>query len=143
MGYFYDDPHENPDVVKLDIAGKEVPWLVTKSAIDEGKERGIDFDELGAMDEEMTGSEALEHIIDMLMLGRFEFMEADHERPNREDFERAVSPNAIPRILGQINAAFAEAADESIPEEVKKLMEAAQSSASTPPSGSGTATDTD
>lgn len=143
MGYFYDDPHENPDVVKLDIAGKEVPWLVTKSAIDEGRDRGIDFDELGALDEEMSGSEALDAVIDMLMLGRFAFMEAGHERPNRADFEQAVSPSAIPKILGQINAAFAGSVDEALPEEVKKMMDEAQSSQSTPSNGSATATATD
>jgi len=142
MSYFYNDPHEHPDAVNIKVAGKEVPWLITKKAVEMGQERGIDFDELGALDEEMTGSEALDAIIDMLMLGRLAFIKAGHDRPNRTDFEEAIAPNTIPKILGQINAAFAGVEDGEIADEVKKAMEeaAGQSSTSTPSSGSGTDT---
>ena len=145
MGYFYDDPHEHPDTVKIEVAGKEVPWLITKKTIELGQDRGIDLDELGALDDDMPVSEALEKVVDMLVLGRIVFMEAGHERPNRDDFEQVVGPNSIPSIMGQVNAAFMGVEDGEVPDEVKKAMEAVadQSSTSTPSNGSATATATD
>jgi len=143
MGYFYDDPHEHPDTHKIEVAGKEVPWLVTKRAIEKGKERGIDLDALEKLeDEEVGASDAIDAVVDMLVLGRIPFQEKGHEHPNREDFEEVIAISGVEDLVYKINGALTGLSDEQL-EELMGKGNRGQETRSTSTQKSGSDSDID
>ena len=118
MGYFYDDPSEHPDAITLEIAGKEVPWLLTKEALSKASDEGIDFTEFESISEDdVEGNlNALESLI---YAGTLPFGE-ETETPTREEIGSVITPRIAAEVAPQVMAQFQGLADEEIDAAVGK-----------------------
>jgi len=115
MGYFYDDPHDHPDALTLEIAGQEVPWLLNKKALSEAADEGIDFQEFEELEEDdMQGNlDALEALI---YTGTLPF----DEGPTREEVGAVITPRIAAQVAPQVMSQFQGLEDEEIEAAVGK-----------------------
>lgn len=128
---FFDDPHAHPDSITIEIGGKEVPWLLNKSAIETAKEEdGIDLQELEQIDEENL-EEALDGLAALFYIGTIPFRENGDDVPTLEDFDDVITPRTAHRVAPRLMAHYQGLTDEEIEETVGKETEGAQSSTST------------
>jgi hypothetical protein len=118
MGFFYDDPSEHPDALELDIAGKTVPWLLSKKAFEEAEEKeGVDFVSLEEIDEgDLVGN--LEALAQVVWAGTLPFEDA--ETPTLEELERAITPKTASRIGPDVLAQYEGIVDEQVEQAVGK-----------------------
>jgi hypothetical protein len=118
MGYFYDDPSDHPDALTLEIAGKEVPWLLNKSALSEAASEGIDFSEFEELaEDDVEGNlDALECLI---YAGTLPF-NGDVDTPTRDEIAGVITPRIAADVAPQVMRQFEGITDEEIEAAVGK-----------------------
>lgn len=113
MSFFYDDPSEHPDAIVLEIAGKEVDWLLNKSAFEQAQDEGIDLQEFDEVEEDdIQGN--LDALATLLYIGTIPFREAGEETPSLEDLDRAITPTVAAQVGPEVMAQFQGLTDEEI-----------------------------
>ena len=119
MGYFYDDLTDHPDALVLDVAGKEVDWLLNKRAFELGAEEDIDFAEFEDLaEDDVQGS--LDALSALLYVGTLPFADEGQETPTREDFDQVITPRTAAEIGPQVMKQFQGLTDEEIDAAVGK-----------------------
>lgn len=116
MGFF-GHPSEHPDATTVEIAGKDVPFLLTKQAFEVAVEEGVDLSKLDTEldDETVEGAiDSLEQLVILLYIGVIEFREAGHETPSMEDINRVVTPTNADRIANEVMKRYRGLTDEEI-----------------------------
>jgi hypothetical protein len=116
MGFF-GDASDHPDTLTLDIAGKEVPWLLNKQAFEAAQEEGIHLADFGDVDEDdVQGNlDALAHL---LYIGTLPF--EDQDTPTLEDFDAVLTPRVASEVGPKIMAQFQGLTDEEVEAAVGK-----------------------
>lgn len=117
MSFFPEDPADHPDSLVLEIAGKEVGWLLNKSAFETAEEEGIDFNDLQTVDEEDVGAN-LDALAKLLYVGTIPFRESGRDTPSLEDLDNVITPRVAaevgPRIMGQYQGLTDEEVEEAL-----------------------------
>ena len=115
MSFFLDDPADHPDAITLEIAGKEVPWLLNKSAFEAAADEGIDFDKFQDLDDtDVQGN--LDALAAVLYIGTIPFRQAGEEMPSRDEFDNVLTPRVAAKVGPQVMAQFQGLTDEQIEE---------------------------
>jgi hypothetical protein len=109
MSFFYDDLTEHPDCIQLEIAGKEVNWLLTKQAFDKAQEEGIDLTDFDDVEEEDVRGN-LEALATLLYIGTLPF----EDGPSKEDFDLVMTPRTAAEVGPKVMAQFQGLADEEV-----------------------------
>jgi len=109
MSFFYDDPSEHPDAIVLEIAGKEVDWLLNKSAFEQAQDEGIDLQEFDEVEEDdIQGN--LDALATLLYIGTLPF----EDGPELEDFDDVITPRVAAEVGPRVMAQFEGLTDEQI-----------------------------
>jgi len=111
MSFFYDDPADHPDAVTLNIAGKEVPFLLNKQAFERAGEEGVDLASFSDVDEEDVQGN-LEALAALLYIGTLPFEGRD--TPSMKDLDVVLTPRIASEVAPQAMAQFQGLADEEI-----------------------------
>jgi hypothetical protein len=107
---FFGDPTDHPDCLDLEIAGKEVPFLLTKSALEDAKEKGIDLAGFRDLDEgDVLGN--LDALATLLFVGTLPF---EQEMPTKEDFDQVLTPSVAAEVGPRVMAQFEGLTDEEV-----------------------------
>jgi len=115
MGYFYDNPSDHPDALTLEIAGKEVDWLLNKRAMELAAEEGIDLQDFEDVDEgDMQGN--LDALAALLYIGTLPF----DDGPDLDEFDSVITPRVATQVGPQVMAQFEGLTDEQVEEVVGK-----------------------
>lgn len=113
MGFF--DPREHPDKITFEIGGKEVPWLISKEALELASNEGIEPEDLEASTEDAI-DEAMDALARLLYVGTLPFREAGEKTPELEDFSRVITPRTANRVGPKLKAQFEGIDDEQAKE---------------------------
>jgi len=115
MSFFLDDPADHPDAITLEIAGKEVPWLLNKMAFEEAAEEGIDFGQFQDLDDDDVQGN-LDALAALLYVGTIPFRMAGEDMPRLHDFDMILTPRVASQVGPQVMAQFQGLTDEQIEE---------------------------
>lgn len=109
---FFDDLREHPDTLILEVAGKDVPFLLTKAALSEAKDEGVDLADFRGLEEDDVHGN-LDALSTLLWIGTLPFEE---DTPTKEDFDAVLTPRVAAQVGPQVMAQFEGIADEEIEE---------------------------
>lgn len=109
---FFDDLREHPDCLELEIAGQEVPFLLTKAALSEAKDEGIDLADFRGLEEDDVHGN-LDALSTLLWIGTLPF---NGETPSKEDFDQVLTPRVAAEVGPQVMSQFQGITDEEIEE---------------------------
>lgn len=115
MGFF-GDPTDHPDYLELEIAGKSVPFLLTKAAIEEGKTEGVDLQEFQALEEEDVSGN-LDALSSLIWMGTLPF---DQETPTKEEVDAVMTPRVAAQVGPKVMGRFEGLSDEELEDVVGK-----------------------
>ena len=117
MSFFYDDPADHPDALVLEIAGRDVHWLLNKTAFERASEEGIDLGQFDEVEEEdVLGN--LEALAALLYIGTLPF--EDRETPSLEDLGQVITPRTAAEVGPEVMAQFEGLSDEQVEAAVGK-----------------------
>jgi len=113
---FFDDLTEHPDYIDLEVAGKEVPFLLTKAAIEEAKEKGVDIQAFQDLKEEDVEGN-LDALSSLIWMGTLPF---DQGTPSKEELDAVITPRVAAQVGPRVMAQFEGLSDEELDDVVGK-----------------------
>lgn len=118
MSFFYDNLSEHPDCLQLEIAGKEINWLLNKKAFEKAKDEGIEISEFDEVDEDdVIGN--LEALSQLIYVGTLPF---DYDL-NLEEIDEVMTPAVMVDLGPKLLAQFQGLTDEQVEEIVGNEQE--------------------
>jgi hypothetical protein len=115
MSFFYDDLSDHPDCIEIEIAGKNIDWLLSKSAFETAEENGVDLTEFDEVEEDDVQGN-LDALSTLLYIGTLPF----DDGPEKEDFDEVITPRVAAEVGPKVMKQFQGLADEQIEEAVGK-----------------------
>jgi hypothetical protein len=115
MGFFYDDLTEHPDALVLEIAGKEVNWLLNKQAFEEADSEGVNLQQFDDVEEDDVQGN-LDALAALIYIGTLPF----DKGPELEELDEVITPRVAGEVGPKVMAQFQGLTDEQVEAAVGK-----------------------